>query len=667
MINHFYAVWLIVSGALALILAGFIWRRRAAPGGLPLFALLLALTVWDWMYAGYWLTPDTEAKRFWLNLAYIGVVVSTPAFLIMALQFTARGGWLTRVTYVMLSIPALLTLAILWTDPFHHLFFGGIDFTDPANLLTGGAWFWFHVIYSHAISLTGFVVLGSEFARRRGLYRLQLGVLILGTLIPSLGNLATLFLPPVFPGLDLTPMLMLVSGIFYTYGLFGLRLMDLTHISRDALVESLNDGVLVVDLQNRVVDLNARAMELASPVESPIGKPVTEVFARWKEVMEKYDLPEARFQLQLPEPPYSHLDVSVLPFEDKNGRVMGRLITWRDISEEKKVEEALRIFRHALEQSPLSILITDENGYIEYVNRQFTNITGYSLADVMGKTPRILKSGETPDITYQRLWDTIKRGEVWEAEVLNRKKDGGSFWAHELIAPVLDGDGRAHRFISMQQDITERRRTDNELRLMNTRLQMQLMEIEHLHDQLREEAIRDSLTRLFNRRFMEETLDREISRTDREPSSISVVMMDVDLFKSINDTHGHQAGDTVLQTLGTLLLENTRISDIACRYGGDEMVVVMPGATLGQAAQRAEEWRAAFSMLEFSLGEARVKTTLSFGIASFPEHAGNPNQLLSTADRALYRAKIERNCVVLYDPDMRVNHTPGGEEDHAGG
>ena len=658
MINHFYAVWLIVSGTLALILAGFIWRRRAAPGGLPLFVLLLALTVWDWMYAGYWLTPDIVIKRFWLNLAYIGVVISTPVFLIMALQFTARGGWLTRITYVMLSIPALLTLAILWTDPLHHLFFGGIDFTDSVNLLTGGTWFWFHLIYTYVLSLTGLTVLGLEFVRRRGLYRRQLGILILGTVIPSLGNLVTLFLPPVFPGLDLTPMLMLVSGVFYAYGIFGLRLMDLIHISRDALVETLEDGILVIDLQNRVADLNARALELASIKDSPIGKPASEVYARWQELLEKYDLPEARFQVDLPQPPYSALDVRILPLKDASGQIAGRLAIWRDVTEEKRAENELRIFRHALEQSPSSILITDSDGYIEYVNRQFGQITGYSLEDVRGKTPRILKSGETPDSNYQKLWQTIKRGEVWEGEVLNRRKDGTTYWAHELIAPVLDADGKVSRFISMQQDITQRKHAESELRLMNTRLQVQLMENEHLHEQLREEAIRDSLTRLFNRRFMEETLDREVSRAVREPFPISVVMMDVDLFKSINDTYGHQAGDTVLQTLGTLLLENTRISDIACRYGGDEMVVVMPGASLQDAAHRAEEWRAAFSLLEFTLGDARVKTTLSLGIASLPDHAQIPNELLGAADKALYRAKSKRNYVEIYNPTMLSHHHP---------
>jgi diguanylate cyclase (GGDEF)-like protein len=129
-------------------------------------------------------------------------------------------------------------------------------------------------------------------------------------------------------------------------------------------------------------------------------------------------------------------------------------------------------------------------------------------------------------------------------------------------------------------------------------------------------------------------------------------MMDVDLFKSINDTFGHLSGDSVLQTLGTILLENTRASDIACRYGGDEMLVVMPGATQEVAVARAEEWRATFSVMEFIFGEEQFNTTLSLGVATFPAHARNPIELLNAADKALYWAKQKRNQVVLYDPSM---------------
>jgi len=267
----------------------------------------------------------------------------------------------------------------------------------------------------------------------------------------------------------------------------------------------------------------------------------------------------------------------------------------------------------------------------------------------------VLKSGETPSGTYDNLWQTIKASQVWEGEILNRKKNGELYWVNELIAPVLDGNGAATHFVAMQQDITGRKHTEAELRVLNTNLQVKLTEIETLHDQLREEAIRDGLTRLFNRRYMEETLEREVSRVERDPQPISVVMMDVDLFKSINDTFGHQAGDAVLQTLGTMLLENTRISDIACRFGGDEMVVVMPGASMDVAIARAEEWRAAFSQMTFTFGEEKINTTLSLGAASFPDQARSPNELLTAADKALYWAKVKRNHVVRYDPALMAH------------
>lgn len=657
MSHQSYVAWLIVTGALSLTLAGIVWRRRRAPGGTTLFILFIAVTIWNWMYAGYWLSSSLLSKQIWLALTYVGVLLTTPAFFVLVLQFTGRVNWMGKRTYIFLSIIPMITLLMVSTDSLHGLFFGGFDFTNPDSLFTGGPWYWFNVAYVYTVTLAGIFILGLDFFRNTGLYQRQLGVILFGIMIPAIGNLISLSNRLYFPGMDLSPMFLLASCICFAYGMFSLGLMDLVYVSRDVLVETLEDGILVLDMQDRVVDVNAHALTLASPMESPIGKPLTEVFSRWKDLIDKYNLPEARFKVQLPDYPYSHLDVRILPLKDNSGRKLGRLISWRDITEEKKVEDALRVFRHAMEQNPLAIIITDSEGHIEYVNRQFTRITGYVLDEVRGKTPRVLKSGETSGDTYKQLWDTIKRGETWEGELLNRKKDGGSYWAQELIAPVLDTNGYVTRFVAMQQDITERKHTESELRLVNTRLQVQLMEIEHLHEQLREEAIRDSLTRLFNRRFMEETLDREISRADREAVPISVVMMDVDLFKTINDTYGHQAGDTVLQTLGTLLLENTRISDIACRYGGDEMVVVMPGANLQQASHRAEEWRAAFALLEFALGDTKVNTTLSMGIACFPEHGLNPNELLGAADKALYNAKGTRNNVKVYDDSMKNQHT----------
>lgn len=651
--NFYYAVWLTVSGAVALLVALLGWQRRNAPGALALMTLMLAMSVWSFAYALYWLSSSTEAHTFWLKMTYFGVVVTPVAFHVMVQQFIGRGGWLTRRAYIFLAIIPVLTLMFLWTHPLHGLFFEKDWTGDEAMIFSGGPWFYVFIVYSYGVLAISVVLLFRAYMRSSLFYGRQTRVMLIGALLPWLVNFFMLMGWNPLDNLDLTPIAFTGTGLFFAYGFFGYRMMDLVPVGRDVLVENMDDAIVVVDTQGRIVDINPKAMELAdSGLELPFGKLLPEAFSRWADIIPSYSKFEGRAELKLERPPFSFIDLRIIPLKDRHGHLMGKLATWRDISALKQAEEKLRIFFHAVEQNPAAIVITDPNGRIEYVNPNFTILTGYTLDEVSGKTPRVLKSGETLNDVYDNLWQTIKAGQVWEGEVLNRKKNGETYWVNELIAPVLDGYNHATHFVAMQQDITERKHTEAELRVLNTNLQLKLTEIEALHDQLQEEAIRDGLTRLFNRRYMEETLDREISRFERDSQPVSVVMMDVDLFKTINDNYGHQAGDAVLQTLGTMLLENTRIGDIACRYGGDEMLVVMPGATQDVAIARAEEWRVAFSMMEFTFGEAKIRRTLSLGIASFPDQAQTPTELLTAADKALYWAKIKRNQVHRYDPSM---------------
>lgn len=199
----------------------------------------------------------------------------------------------------------------------------------------------------------------------------------------------------------------------------------------------------------------------------------------------------------------------------------------------------------------------------------------------------------------------------------------------------------------IQTDITEHKEAENAYLDANALLENRLVEIEQLQEQLRDQAIRDYLTGLFNRRYLDETIDRELASAKREGSQLSVVMMDIDHFKSINDTYGHQAGDMVLIELGTLLNNYSRLSDIACRHGGDEFVVVMPKASPKDAFNRADEWRVAFEEKRFSFNDRRFATTLSIGIASFPLHASSPIGVFQAADQALYQSKIHNNKVSI--------------------
>jgi len=418
------------------------------------------------------------------------------------------------------------------------------------------------------------------------------------------------------------------------------------------VVEIMEEAVLVIDRQNLVVDANPQARKfMDQEISDPVGQPVEVVFATWlKDSAIDLSISQARFQFKVKKDSSRSYDITITPLADQAGLMLGRLVLWRDITVQKQVEEEFQKFYFAVEQSNASILITDTASRIEYANPYFSQITGYDLESVRGQTPQLFKSGQTPDEVYKSLWEAIKNGKEWGGEMLNKKKNGELFWEYNRISPVTDSQGNITHYLAIKEDITERKKKDAELLAINVRLQEHVIEIERLNTRLQEEAIRDRLTGLYNRKYMEESLEREIAMALRTGAVLSIVMIDVDKFKHVNDNFGHQAGDTVIQTLGEFLRQNTRSGDMACRYGGDEIVVVMPNATIEDAFQRAEEWRKTFSGMRFIFDNQFFSTTLSQGVAVFPTQATSSFDLLNAADKALYVAKVKRDTVWRYDP-----------------
>lgn len=202
----------------------------------------------------------------------------------------------------------------------------------------------------------------------------------------------------------------------------------------------------------------------------------------------------------------------------------------------------------------------------------------------------------------------------------------------------------------LAREVAERVQAEEALRAANLQLQAQIDETQRLQAALHEQAMRDSLTGLFNRRYLDETLEREVARAKREGYPLSLVMIDVDHFKRLNDTYGHQAGDEVLAALGKLLQDETRAEDVACRYGGEEFVVVLPRMTLDAARDKAEFWRTYFSGLGVRHGELTMRTTISLGIAGYPQHGHSADELTQSADLALYLSKHDgRNCTTVFE------------------
>jgi diguanylate cyclase (GGDEF)-like protein/PAS domain S-box-containing protein len=321
----------------------------------------------------------------------------------------------------------------------------------------------------------------------------------------------------------------------------------------------------------------------------------------------------------------------------------------RDISFRIKMEQQVRQLSQAVQQSSASIVITDTTGSIIYVNPKFTEVTGYSYEEALGKNPRILKTDVTPVGVHAELWQTLSSKKVWRGEFCNRRKSGDLYWEFASISPILDRNGQITHYVAVKEDITDRKQKDLALQAANEQLNHQLDEIQKLQEALREQAIRDPLTGLYNRRYLYETLGQELARTQREEQSLSIMMMDVDHFKQLNDQYGHAAGDATLQGLAGMLLCDTRKGDTVCRYGGEEILIAMPNTPLELAQQRANDMAEAICKHKIAFEGRWLSITVSIGVAAFPEHGETLDAVIRAADDAMYDSKeAGRNKVTVF-------------------
>ena len=260
LVNLTYSLLLFVSGSISLIIAGVAWRRRPSAGAAALAVTMISMVVWTWMYAMFWLTPVRSIKFFWLSLSFVGVVITSPAFLVLAGQFSGKVGWPTRRVYLSLSILPVLIIFSLWTEPWLDLFFGEVDFLDPESALKGGLGFSLSALNAYGTTAIAVIFLVRALRTALSSRREQIILILIGTGFPLLaGTVSVLQLSP-FPGLDLTPVAFSVSGIFYAYAMFGYKMMDLAPMGRESVVEVMDYGVLVTDDLNRIIDINPSAL-----------------------------------------------------------------------------------------------------------------------------------------------------------------------------------------------------------------------------------------------------------------------------------------------------------------------------------------------------------------------------------------------------------------------
>lgn len=397
--NAIFSLLLAAAAVINVFAAVFAWRRREVPAAKYLFFAMIGLVWWAGTYAIFWSDFWSPSPFFWLDMTYFGVSAVVTFFFLFSLEYTNSKQWLTRPLKTLLIVEPLIALTLLWTDPWHHLYFAGKRVASSTAILDGGLPFWLHLAYLWGLLIAALLLLWQMRQRIPALFRNQIYYILIASLIPWAGSLIGIFGLSPWPGLDLTPVAFTISGIMYVTSFYRYDFLSIMPVARDRLVDMMPEGVFVLDAKDQVIDMNPSAQQLLAAGERRIEMTVGELpkGPLWQKVSKMgLDGKVAQQEMVVGEGGNArHLDIHVSPLFADNGRFSGRLFMVRDITHTKQLEAALkrknkelkaftRIVAHDL-KSPLGVIL----GYSEMLHSDKVlsrNPSHYNMLQRIGET-----------------------------------------------------------------------------------------------------------------------------------------------------------------------------------------------------------------------------------------------------------------------------------------
>ena len=627
-----YSLVYLAAGAVTLFTAALAWKRRSASGGMWLFLVVLAAGEWsmaDFMDVSSF---GLIVKTLWGKVSYLGSAPIAVFLLLFALEFTHRGKWITRRNVLLLMIIPVLSWVMAFTNDWHHLLWSSFSYVSvAANVLIyhHGPYYWVMTIYIYAAILAATWFMIGYALRSRELYRIQSVGMIIATLVPWIGELIYDFSPNVLPGLDISAITLTFSGIIFTVSLTRWKLLDVIPVARETLVEQLQDGVIVLDASDRIVDLNRAARKLLGGEErSWIGQPASQLF------LPDFDLSDLSIsdsprEIILTQNPSLYLEARLTGLFHPSGEMGGKLIILRDITRRKHAEQGLadseQRLSTILDNVSASIYVFDTHSRYLYVNRQMCSDFGLPRDQIIGLTLSDFVVNDESLATILANDQRVLSGETIRSEETSSNRLTGkatTYWTVKL--PLRDAEGKIYAGCGISTDITERKQAE---------------------EKLRELSLVDELTGLNNRRGFMLLAEQQLLTAERMKQTALLLYADLDGLKRINDSLGHPEGDRALIDTAGLLKRTFRTSDIIARLGGDEFVVL--AIDTSDHAEETILQRLQDYLVNHNLQENRAyQLSVSAGITRFdPDQPCTLDELLERGDKAMYEQKQAKKRV----------------------